>query len=218
MKSMKKISILSVLVAALILLAGGIVAQLITNCVYGYNPDRYLTLGQYKNLTVTLDGDQTDEENKTQTIRDELWQMLVDGTSVKGYPTKEMESQKAEFIAQVEAEAKDWEMPFSDYISLGYGAKNQEEFDAFATEYCQMIVKQEMILKSLCKKEHITLTDEEYEQYYNEYLTAYQEVGATEEEMIAQYGTKEDFYNQFLMEKAVDLMEKTATVNQETKK
>jgi FKBP-type peptidyl-prolyl cis-trans isomerase (trigger factor) len=118
----------------------------------------------------------------------------------------------------VEAEAKDWEMPFSDYISLGYGAKNQEEFDAFATEYCQMIVKQEMIVKSLCKKEHITLTDEEYEQYYNEYLTAYQEVGATEEEMIAQYGTKEDFYNQFLMEKAVDLMEKTATVNQETKK
>jgi trigger factor len=152
------------------------------------------------------------QDANTQAVRNDLWQKVVDNAVVERYPYEALEQHKAQFRRQAEENAKEYEMPFSDYISYAYGALDEESFDAYATEYCQMLLKHEMVLRALCKKEAITLSDTEYETYYAKYLSAYEEVGATEEDMIADYGTKEDFRNQFLMEKAVDLIEKTATI------
>ncbi|MBR4867712.1 MAG: hypothetical protein IKU10_01025, partial [Clostridia bacterium] len=65
---------------------------------------------------------------------------------------------------------------------------------------------------ALCKKEKITLSDQEYQTYLQKYTDLFALEGFTQEEMIEYYGGEELLHQQFLLEKATDTIESTATV------
>lgn len=146
------------------------------------------------------------------TIRSELWNLVVEGTVVRAYPQKELTALQEEFQAQVQAGADEYEMDFYDYASFMYGTDDEQAFQDYSLSYCQSILKHQMVLKAICKRENIQLSEEEYQQYVTRYLALYAEEQYTEEDLLEIFGGEEGLREQFLMEKATDVIEETATV------
>ena len=148
-------------------------------------------------------------ENRA-TQRSDLWREVVDQTTVRTYPQKPLQELKEELDAQIKAGAADYETDVKTYLSMVYNINDDEAYEAYREKYAQQVLKQQMVLKAICKRENLTLTDEEYAQYVQQYLEAYNDETMTEQKLAEAYGGEEALREQFLLEKATDLIEQTA--------
>ncbi len=172
----------------------------------------YQTVEEFKTAFEEQYKQSVAQQNKV-AVHTELWTTVVDNTQVEGYPSKELNQLKEEFRAQLEAEAKEYDMEFIDYASYACGGlTTMEEFEEYSTQYQQEILKQQMVLKAICKKEKIKLTEEDYAASMAEYLELFQEEGHTEEDLLEAYGGRQGMEEQFLRDKVVQFIEQTATV------
>ena len=149
------------------------------------------------------------------TVRNTLWNMVVEDSQIKSYPAKRLSRMQKEYKADLQEGADKYEMEFIDYVSLSFGVATMEEFEEYSLTYNQEILKQELVIEALCKKEKITLSDQEYEQYVSDYTALFAVEGFTQEDMIDHYGGEDTLRLQFLMEKCTDRIEETATVTTE---
>lgn len=112
----------------------------------------------------------SEEEQLTQ-IKFNLFTKIVEETEVLKYPEKEVNEQieglTQQYKDSAEAAGTEW-ITFLDQ-QLGM---TEKEFNEEAKLYGEEVVKQEMVVYAMAEKEGITMTDEEYEQYLQDMLTA----------------------------------------------
>ncbi len=155
---------------------------------------------------------QTKAQEQEAQMRGDLFQMAVDNATVKGYPQKQLEQLKLELREQVQAGATEMEMDFYDYASFAYGLNSKEDYEKYALEYAQKVLAKQMVLKVIAKEESIQLTDDLYQTYYNDYVTAFEAEGYTKEYMLEFYGGEEGLKEQFLLELVTDFIEENAVI------
>lgn len=171
----------------------------------------YDTVEQFRTAFYDKFKEERAAENEA-TLRNTLWQTVVDDTVVDSYPQKELNQLVEEFIADVQAGADEYEMELLDYASFMYGTTDEESFQEYALTRSETILKHQMVLKAIAGRERIKVTDEIYNQRLAEYLALYQEEGYTEETLWEIFGGKEGLEEQFLMEEVTDVIQEYATI------
>ncbi len=169
----------------------------------------YTSVADYKEKFTQSYKEQRALEDKAN-LRNTLFHQVVANTVVKGYPQKELNLLVEEFKAGVQKGADDFGMEFYDYASLAYGKNTKEEFDQYVLEYNQGILKQEMVLKAIAKKEGLRVTAEEYETRLAEYVAL--EEDWTADELVDYFGGEEGMKEQFLLEMVTDVIEEHAVI------
>ncbi|MDE7326555.1 MAG: hypothetical protein K2N63_09795 [Lachnospiraceae bacterium] len=130
------------------------------------------------------------------------FEKIMENSTFSGISDADIQSYVDETIEYFEQYASMWGMDVESIVSLFYGA-SYEEFLALAREDGEYAVKQYLILDAVIKDAGITLTDEEY----TEALAAYAAENdfASPEEVEETY-YKEDLVEQFLRDKAYDMI------------
>lgn len=171
----------------------------------------YTSVADFKQKFATQYRQSKAQENQAE-MRGDLFQMAVDNATIKGYPQKKLEELKLELHDQVQAGATEMEMDFYDYASFAYGVNSKEDYEAYALEYAQKVLAKQMVLKAIAKAEGISVSDEEYQTMYEEYLEVFKAEDFTEEYMVEFYGGEEGLREQFLLELVTDLIEENAVI------
>ncbi len=171
----------------------------------------YTTVAQFKKEFEAEYRAAKAEEAATQ-VRNDLFQMAVENATVQGYPQKPLEELKLELKNKVQAGAEEMEMEFYDYASFAYGVNSREEYEEYETTYAQSVLDNQMVLKAIAKTEGISVSDEEYNRLYEEYLAAFTAEDFTEEYMMEFYGGEEGLKEQFLLELVTDFIEENAVI------
>lgn len=153
-------------------------------------------------------------ESTRATLHNRLFQTAVENATVRHYPLGRMKALTGQWYADLEAGAADMGMSVEDYGSFAYGLQTKKDRDDAALENAQSIAKQEMVLDAIAEKEGIKVTEEQYAQYYADYLEAFTAEGFTEEYMVEYYGGKEGLTQQFLMELVAVRLEEQAVVKE----
>lgn len=103
-----------------------------------------------------------------QSIDAQIWNTVVENTTVIKYPEKELRDMYDDMVTSVEAYAITYGINFADYVQAIYG-KTEDEFYEYAQEEAEAYVKEEMIKYAIARAENITLSDEEYAEGAEEY-------------------------------------------------
>lgn len=103
-----------------------------------------------------------------QSIDDQIWDTVVENTTVIKYPEKELKQMYDDMVTSAEAYALKAGVNFADYVSAIYG-KSEDEFYDYIQSEAEAYVKDEMIKYAIARAENITLTDEEYAEGAKEY-------------------------------------------------
>ena len=173
----------------------------------------YTTVAQFKKQ-FEAEYRQAKAEEAASLVRNDLFQMAVDNATVKGYPKKPLEELKLELKNKVQAGATEMGMEFYEYASFAYGCNSKQEYEEYETTYAKNVLDSQMVLGAIAKTEGITVTDEEYNRLYTQYLEAFKAEDYTEEYMVEYYGGEDGLKEQFLLELVTDFIEENAIVSQ----
>ena len=103
-----------------------------------------------------------------QSIDSQIWDTVVENTTVIKYPEKELKQMYDDMVTSAEAYALKAGVNFSDYVVAVYG-KSEDEFYDYIQGEAEAYVKDEMIKYAIARAENITLSDEEYAKGAEEY-------------------------------------------------
>lgn len=110
------------------------------------------------------------EESELQSVKNELWQTIVEASEVKKYP-EEKDAMIEELLAAEKQSAEDQDMEWEDYLdAVGY---TEDELKDMITSYAENIVFEEMVLYSIAEKEGLEVTNDEYEEFIDNMLEGY---------------------------------------------
>ena len=129
------------------------------------------------------------EETAKNNIMAELWNQVVEGSTITQYPQEIVDGYIAEIEAQYELMAETYGMEL-EALWEQEGIESQEAFDAKTEAAAQAYVKEQMIMYNIAEAEGLTYTDEEAE----EIRTAIDEAGFDEETFRQQYGQDIESY------------------------
>ncbi len=119
-------------------------------------------------------------ENYYQSIDSQIWSTVIENTTVKKFPEKELREMYDDMVTSVEAYAEAYGINFADYLKAIYGM-TEEEFYEYAQTEAEAYVKDEMVKYAIARAEGITLTEEEYEEGVKEYALEIYEFDSVEE-------------------------------------
>lgn len=166
------------------------------------------TVKEYK-AAVKKELEEEEYENQVNDLQSELFTKITEDTEVLQYPEQEVEEQVAALTEQYESAATNYGYDdFETFLSEYYGM-TKDEFDEEIKLYAQSIVKQEMILYAMAEKEGSAVTDDEYEEYLQNFMTGY---GFESEEKfeeyvgmsLKEYGEESNLMRSVLLEKVLD--------------
>lgn len=100
----------------------------------------------------------------------QTWTVVVENTEVLKYPEKELNQIAEQLIAEVETYTEAVGINFGEYTKIRYGM-TEEEFREGAAELAREQVKQDMIVYAIARAEDLTVTDAQYEEYAQNYMT-----------------------------------------------
>lgn len=121
-----------------------------------YEAAAYDKLYQYYNNTLT------------QYIVSQTWTQVVENTTVKEYPKKELNALYDQIVETNQLYAEAYKIDFTNFVSVYYEMTVDEFYD-WAMEQAKNSVKEEMISYAIARAENITLTEEEYTERATEY-------------------------------------------------
>lgn len=110
------------------------------------------------------------EESQLSSKVVQTWTVVLENTEVIKYPEKEMEQITGQLIAEVEAYTKAVGMTFTDYTQIRYGM-TEEEFRANVADMAKDQMKQDMIVYAIARAENLKITDAQYQEYAEMYMT-----------------------------------------------
>lgn len=126
-----------------------------------------------KDVVFTVTVNDIIADDPIETDRAALWEKYVSSCDVKKYPKKELNAVEKQYTQQYQNYADMYGISFAEFLKT-YMNTTEKEFKKTTKEYAQGIVKQDMALLQLARKEKIEVTDEE--------------VAAAKTDMLAQYG------------------------------
>ena len=100
----------------------------------------------------------------------QTWTVVVDNTEVLQYPEKELNQIVEQLLAEVEAYTQSVGINFGEYTQLRYNM-TEEEFRANASELAKAQIKEDMIVYAIARAEDLTISDEQYTEYAEMYMT-----------------------------------------------
>lgn len=127
----------------------------------------------------------TNEETANSEVRNTIWSAVVEDCKVSEYPEDVVDYYKGKLKDNFEAQLASYYNSTLDEYLENYG-KTQDEFDAALLTNAQNYVKQRMVFQALCKELDYSLSDKEYKDQLNDYLSSY--YVESEEELLTTYG------------------------------
>jgi len=115
----------------------------------------------------------------TQYIVSQTWAQVVENTTVKEYPKKELEDVYNQIIHTNTTYAESHGIEFKNFVTVYYDM-TEEEFYDWVQEQAEAIVKEDMISYAIARAENITLTEEEYTERATEYAIEQYELASLE--------------------------------------
>ena len=163
------------------------------------------TVSEYKAYLTKQLEEQNLEDAKTVRLN-ELWQKILEASSIIKYPETELNAYIEEMTSYYEQYAAYYGYKLEEYLSQSYGI-DMQTFNADCLSYAQNAVKEEMVLYSLARTEKIELSNEEYAEGLEKYaaLYGYDSAQALEE----QYG-HETLFNSILWDKVMEFVSEQA--------
>lgn len=169
-----------------------------------YNVDDYVTLGEYKGLSVNkVVSDKVDDAEVRSNMAADLWMQACDNATVDGYPQSLYDELYEPIKQDCEDTAAQWDMDSKEFLSTFY--------DSTLDEYVKDYVDGELILEAIVKKENITLNDEEYREKLEGYL---QDIECNSIEQAEETYDIEDLKNYALNEKVYDMLIENAKITE----
>ena len=230
---MKQTKVVPVLVAISALM----IVLIIFFSVFGernYNADEYIKLGDYKGLKISVSKSNenqdksfddilsdyyngSDKENNViseSEIKDTLWEMVNNNCEVISYPEQRLSEIKSNFQNDVRKKVTEAGSDFNTYILTTYGM-SETEFDEYVQDLAENVLKQELIIKAIAKKENLRISNEEYQNGVSKYIELYstEDSPYTEKMLLEDYNGKDGFKQQLLLEKIIELIEKNCVIN-----
>lgn len=130
------------------------------------------TVDEYKEeMKAQLEEDAQEEYEST--LRQSVWQAVLDNTEVKEYPEDEVKELSDSLIDQYKTAAQYYGMEYDDFIEAQMGYTT-EEFEEQVDEAARSSVKQTMVVQAIADKEKIELSDEEYEKQLEQLAEDYE--------------------------------------------
>lgn len=102
----------------------------------------------------------------------QLWDEVLENTTVKKYPEAEFQKMYEDAITVEKYYADSMGINFSDYLSVNYQVTEEEYYEQLK-ESIEERTKEEMICYAIARAENITLTEEEYTKRATEYALDY---------------------------------------------
>ena len=123
-------------------------------------------------------------------------------------PEEEVKKYHDNLIASYQSMADSVDLELADFLEQYYGV-TEEDLDAYAKEYAELMATQAVIFQSIAQIEGITVSEEEYQEgldsYYEMMGNTYESREAFEEEMaeLLREALLYEKVEQFIMEQAV---------------
>ena len=88
---------------------------------------------------------------------------------INDLPAEEVQANTDQLITSIKSQAESYGMDYATYIKLYYGYDDEDEFAQQVYEICQESLKEKMVMCAIAKAENVTVTDQETEDYLNDY-------------------------------------------------
>lgn len=88
---------------------------------------------------------------------------------INDLPAEEVQANTDQLITSIKSQAESYGMDYATYIKLYYGYDDEGEFAQQVYEICQESLKEKMVMCAIAKAENVTVTDQETEDYLNDY-------------------------------------------------
>lgn len=88
---------------------------------------------------------------------------------INDLPAEEIQANTDQLITSIKSQAESYGMDYATYIKLYYGYDDEDEFAQQVYEICQESLKEKMVMCAIAKAENVTVTDQEAEDYLNDY-------------------------------------------------
>ncbi|MDO4633959.1 MAG: hypothetical protein Q4B01_08905 [Eubacteriales bacterium] len=146
------------------------------NAIPDYRENEYVTLGEYRGLTVEVDPSQFSgedaEEQKYEYIRLQLIQQAWDNAEISGYSEEAKEHELSGIRSYYEKYADEYGMSLSEFLE--YSGTDADEFYEEIDLMAENKVRMEMVLLAIADAEGIEVSEEEYNEGIAEYAAGYE--------------------------------------------
>lgn len=88
---------------------------------------------------------------------------------INDLPAEEIQANTDQLITSIKSQAESYGMDYATYIKLYYGYDDEDEFAQQVYEICQESLREKMVMCAIAKAENVTVTDQEAEDYLNDY-------------------------------------------------
>lgn len=88
---------------------------------------------------------------------------------INDLPAEEIQANTDQLITSIKSQAESYGMDYATYIKLYYGYDDEDEFAKQVYEICQESLREKMVMCAIAKAENVTVTDQETEDYLNDY-------------------------------------------------
>ncbi len=102
-----------------------------------------------------------------------MWSAFIETCTVKKYPKEKVQAYQQDYYDLYESYAKQCGLELSGYLNSYYGV-TLAEFESEALLYAQNVVKEELALYFIVKKERIRFSDGQYKEYAESMLDYYE--------------------------------------------
>ena len=150
------------------------------------------------------------EKDNAYAMKEDLFNQVVEKSEMKGYPDDLYDKVSEESYDSLQEEASQWGVEFEDFLKQFYDMGEDQKVEDFLEEYYKEQIKNELVLKAICKEENLSVTDEVYNSYIDEYVTDYEydSVEAFEKDY-----TKEEIKESMIYDLVYDFLAKNAKVS-----
>lgn len=94
---------------------------------------------------------------------------IINDSKINNMSTAEIQASADQIISSISAQAENYGMDYATYIKYYYGYEDEDEFAQQVYQICQESLKEKMVVCAIAKAENITVTDQEAEDYLNDY-------------------------------------------------
>ena len=167
----------------------------------------YKTVDEYrKHLKEDMEKEQAEQDKETD--EEAVMTALIEASSVKSYPEKEMKDRIAQLTAQIENAASSYGFTLDQYLMM-YGL-DADQFQSDIRDGVEEYIKRKMIVAAVAQKENIEVSKDEADAKIKELLKA---TGLNDvSSMNSAYGyTDEDYYYIVMEEKVLEFLLEHAT-------
>lgn len=115
---------------------------------------------------------ENNQSNYDMTLKQTVWQQVLQNTEVKKYPDGMVDEYKEQLIEQYKSMAEYYEKEYEEFIEqqMGYTI---EEFEEQAGEAAKSSVMQQLVSEAIAKEEHLEPSAEEYEKKFKDMAALY---------------------------------------------